>query len=113
MPKEAPFDAIHVGAAAECMHASMDKRIAPESTRERTHHMPTNTYTNAHLYFYSLALPKALVDQLKAGGRMMIPIGLQGAEQHFTQIDRLADGHLKQQRLFSVAYVPLVKKNAF
>lgn len=68
-PHDAPFDAIHVGAAPE--------RVPPE-----------------------------LVAQLRPGGRMLIPVGA-----HYMQellcIDKQEDGTTLEQRVVSVAYVPL------
>lgn len=53
-------------------------------------------------------VPKALVNQLKPGGRMLIPVGK--TTQSFLQIDKNEDGTLEQKSLLSVCYVPLVKK---
>eukprot|EP00658_Telonema_sp_P-2_P023449 TRINITY_DN19398_c0_g1_i2.p1 TRINITY_DN19398_c0_g1~~TRINITY_DN19398_c0_g1_i2.p1 ORF type:complete len:116 (+),score=35.85 TRINITY_DN19398_c0_g1_i2:143-490(+) len=70
-PEMAPFDCIHVGAAAA-------------------------------------SLPESLVDQLKIGGRMVIPVGT--AAQEFLQVDKDVDGSVNQTSLLAVRYVPLVKK---
>lgn len=67
----APYDAIHVGAAAE-------------------------------------GVPQALVDQLKKGGRMLIPIGRQHHAQQLVQVDKDAHGELSTRVLMGVQYVPLV-----
>jgi len=69
-PKYAPYDAIHVGAAAE-------------------------------------HLPQKLVDQLKKGGRMIIPVGTDW--QELIQVDKDESGKISQKSLLGVIYVPLVK----
>mmetsp|Transcript_75807 Transcript_75807/g.190681 ORF Transcript_75807/g.190681 Transcript_75807/m.190681 type:complete len:250 (-) Transcript_75807:163-912(-) len=70
-PRDAPFDAIHVGAAAS-------------------------------------VIPAALIEQLKPGGRMVLPVGEPGGEQCFTQLDKDLGGHCSVKRFGSVVYVPLV-----
>jgi len=69
----APFDCIHVGAAAESM-------------------------------------PQALVNQLKNGGRMVIPVGT--SEQHLLEVNKGEDGKIDVKRLMGVIYVPLVKQDS-
>jgi protein-L-isoaspartate(D-aspartate) O-methyltransferase len=67
----APYDAIHVGAAAP-------------------------------------HIPEALENQLRCpGGRLVIPIGLEGCPQDLTIIDVLAEGDFKSKKSIAVQYVPL------
>ncbi|KAF2293248.1 hypothetical protein GH714_040610 [Hevea brasiliensis] len=72
-PEFAPYDAIHVGAAA------------PE-------------------------IPHALVDQLKPGGRMVIPVG--NIFQDLKVIDKNQDGSISVRSETSVRYVPLTSRDA-
>ena len=52
--------------------------------------------------------PKALVDQLKVGGRLVLPVGESREAQMLVQIDKTEDG-LTQTELLPVRFVPLVK----
>lgn len=70
-PEFAPYDAIHVGAAA------------PE-------------------------IPQALIDQLKPGGRMVIPVG--NMFQDLQVVDKNLDGSISIRSETSVRYVPLTSR---
>lgn len=72
-PDLAPYDAIHVGAAA------------PE-------------------------IPQPLIDQLKPGGRLVIPVGT--VFQDLQVIDKKMDGSVSIRSETSVRYVPLTSKAA-
>lgn len=65
----APYDAIHVGAAAA------------------EHH-------------------QELTDQLKAPGRLFVPVAEDGL-QHIYVIDKDSDGQVERKKLYGVRYVPL------
>ncbi len=54
-----------------------------------------------------LGLPQSLVDQLKEGGRMIIPVGV--ADQNLYQVDKDITGKVSKKILMGVRYVPLVK----
>jgi protein-L-isoaspartate(D-aspartate) O-methyltransferase len=53
------------------------------------------------------SVPKALVEQLKPGGRMVIPIG-DGWLQQLKLVTRRADGGFDQRDVLPVRFVPLV-----
>ncbi|XP_047939035.1 protein-L-isoaspartate O-methyltransferase 1-like [Salvia hispanica] len=72
-PEFAPYDAIHVGAAA------------PE-------------------------IPPALIEQLKPGGRLVIPVGT--ISQELKVVDKNADGTVNIQSETGVRYVPLTSREA-
>lgn len=72
-PSVAPFDAIHVGAAAA-------------------------------------EVPQPLLDQLKPGGRLVIPVGPQGGSQHLMRYDKTMEGKIEKTSLMGVMYVPLTSK---
>ena len=60
------------------------------------------------------AIPPALVDQLKRGGRMIIPLGPPDgairytATQRLLRIEKAEDGTLSEEVILPVAFVPLV-----
>jgi len=53
------------------------------------------------------SVPKALVDQLKPGGRMVIPVG-SGYRQDLKVITKRADGGYDERSVLPVRFVPLV-----
>lgn len=67
---DGPFDAIHVGAAAE-------------------------------------SIPAALVDALKPGGKMVLPVGPEGGAQVLQLVTKDAGGAVRVRDLLQVQYVPL------
>ena len=54
------------------------------------------------------AIPAALIEQLKPGGRMVIPIGADGDPQHLMLVTKRADGGIDQKEVALVRFVPMV-----
>ena len=52
-------------------------------------------------------VPQPLVDQLKAGGIMLIPVGSVSLFQNLLKITKAQKGKIKQENLGGVAFVPL------
>jgi protein-L-isoaspartate(D-aspartate) O-methyltransferase len=55
-------------------------------------------------------IPQPLIDQLKEGGRMVIPVGKQGAVQELMLIERIK-GKIKTTNLGAVRFVPFTRSN--
>ena len=56
-------------------------------------------------------IPPPLLEQLKPGGRMIIPIGAAFLVQQLMLIEKLADGSIRTEALLPVAFVPLVGRH--
>lgn len=53
-------------------------------------------------------VPQALVEQLKPGGRMVVPVGERWEVQQLLLVVRKADGTVEQKNVLPVRFVPLV-----
>jgi len=53
-------------------------------------------------------VPKPLERQLKAGGRLVIPLGSEASYQNLVLLTKLPDGSLMQETLVPVAFVPML-----
>ena len=53
-------------------------------------------------------LPQPLIDQLRVGGRLVMPVGDQREEQILIRATKHADGTIEQEKLTYVRFVPLV-----
>jgi len=51
-----------------------------------------------------------LIDELKPGGRLIIPVGPQNRTQKLMQVDKGEDGTVTQRKQMSVSFVPLTSK---
>ncbi|KAE9553486.1 hypothetical protein FO519_003315 [Halicephalobus sp. NKZ332] len=65
-------------------------------------------YDAIHVGAAAPDMPETLIDQLKNGGRMVIPVGRQ--YQEFLQIDKTIDGRVEKRKLMDVIYVPLTSQ---
>jgi protein-L-isoaspartate(D-aspartate) O-methyltransferase len=52
-------------------------------------------------------VPPALIEQLKPGGKLVIPVGAQGAHQDLLIIAKSAEGKTETRRVLAVRFVPL------
>lgn len=64
-------------------------------------------YDAIHVGAAAAQIPKALLDQLKIGGRLVLPVGPEGGLQVLAVIDKMPDGTVKRTDVTHVAYVPL------
>lgn len=55
-------------------------------------------------------VPQPLLDQLKPGGRMVIPVGAQGAEQDLQVLEKSRDGRAITRNTLPVRFVPLTRE---
>jgi protein-L-isoaspartate(D-aspartate) O-methyltransferase len=55
-------------------------------------------------------IPKPLIDQLKSGGIMLIPVGSPSLFQNLMKIEK-TNGKIKEENLGGVAFVPLTGKH--
>ncbi len=58
-------------------------------------------------------IPPPLIDQLKQGGRLVIPVGKKGYYQELIVAKKLMDGTISKNSMCGVAFVPLVGEHGF
>ena len=54
-------------------------------------------------------VPPPLVEQLKPGARLVIPVGLPGGVQELQVVDKHADGTIETRNILRVMFVPLTR----
>lgn len=57
-------------------------------------------------------IPQPLIEQLKPGARMVIPVGPNSASQVLTLVEKQSDGDVRIRRILPVAFVPLTGDRA-
>jgi protein-L-isoaspartate(D-aspartate) O-methyltransferase len=56
-------------------------------------------------------IPKALVDQLKAGGKLVAPVGDRMFEQDLVVLEKAASGKVTTRKVLPVRFVPMVNRD--
>jgi protein-L-isoaspartate(D-aspartate) O-methyltransferase len=56
------------------------------------------------------AVPQPLIDQLKPGGRMVIPVGGSFEVQHLLVVEKQRDGSATTRRTLPVRFVPFTRE---
>lgn len=67
-------------------------------------------YDAIHVGAAAAEIPQPLIDQLKPGGRLVIPVG--NVFQDLKVIDKKPDGSISVRSETSVRYVPLTSREA-
>ena len=58
-------------------------------------------------------VPQSLLDQLKVGGRLVMPVGNQAHEQQLIRVTRLSPDRFDEEELGQVVFVPLIGKEGW
>ena len=58
-------------------------------------------------------VPHLLIDQLKPGGRLVMPIGGRNSAQELVKVTKRDDGSIERESLGGVRFVPLIGAQAF
>jgi protein-L-isoaspartate(D-aspartate) O-methyltransferase len=56
-------------------------------------------------------VPQPLIEQLKPGGRLVVPVGGQAAGQALLLIEKKSDGTVMRRNILAVSFVPLTDKS--
>jgi protein-L-isoaspartate(D-aspartate) O-methyltransferase len=54
-----------------------------------------------------ISIPPPLIEQLKPGGKMIIPVGAPFETQYLTLVEKDKDSKTNSRRLLPIAFVPL------
>jgi protein-L-isoaspartate(D-aspartate) O-methyltransferase len=57
-------------------------------------------------------IPKALIEQLGEGGKLVLPLGPRNGTQYIVKLTKAADGSLAREDLIAVRFVPLLPGQA-
>src|SRR5438477_635944 len=85
---------------------------ASVSSRSRSANSPTKTRRfrsrPSRPFLSPISLPDTLKDQLKIGGRMVIPVGSDPRAQELVRVTRLAKDDFESEDIADVRFVPLI-----
>ena len=56
-------------------------------------------------------VPQPLIDQLKTGGKMVIPVGRTSNSLDLTLVEKTKSGRLRTRKVLPVAFVPLTRES--
>ncbi|MGH8662521.1 MAG: protein-L-isoaspartate(D-aspartate) O-methyltransferase [Burkholderiales bacterium] len=56
-------------------------------------------------------VPQPLIDQLRPGGRLVVPVGGQAAGQSLLLVEKQPDGRITRRNILAVRFVPLTDKS--
>ncbi len=56
------------------------------------------------------SVPRALVEQLRPGARMILPLGAQTSHQMLTIVEKAADGSVSEREAGAVRFVPMIRR---
>lgn len=58
------------------------------------------------------SIPEPLIEQLKPGARLVIPVGLPYEHQELMVVEKTTDGRIETRTVLGVAFVPLTRRRA-
>ncbi len=109
-PDGAPYDAIHVGAAAPEVggHGRTDVThrahidVTRDWKRQRCRRKRCCRPVRGFCDVLRAQVPEALTQQLAPGGRLVVPVGPEGGSQHLVVVDKAPDGRLVRKDVMGV-----------
>jgi protein-L-isoaspartate(D-aspartate) O-methyltransferase len=99
----------------KCDKDLLDNKIVTLSNTDGWVGLPDDSPFDAiHVGAAAAEFPRSLLQQLKVGGVLIIPVGPEGGMQNLYRVERLGDGFTQEDfritELLGVRYVPLVQK---
>lgn len=84
--------------------------LSPAASASASSQDDRNKFDAIHVGAAAASLPRSLVDALRPGGRMVIPLGPEGGNQVLSVVDKDLQGSgFKKRDLLGVRFVPLTE----